>query len=263
MDFNNIFSNKRKRRHEKEFKYNTLNDPAYQAYKEAYERQASGEMSNTLGKLSTMTGGVPSSYAVSAASQNYAKTMSKLYDKVPQLVDAAYSRYNSDRRAGLEEEKLDAQYARDDYSRYKDSRDFEYTKSRDKKKDEEWQKNYFREVGNDKFKNNLALKKQKLDENAFNFEKWNSNRKNALSERKQALDEEKFNFQRESSDKKNSFEKDKYDYQKNAFDYKKVASMAEDFFKSDNPEKWLSENAKYLTAEEYMWILKAEKERYE
>lgn len=224
-----------------EFKYNTANDNAYQSYKESYERQADAGLKNVLGNMASMTGGIPSSYAGTSAGQAYSKTMSGLYEKVPQLIDAAYSRYNYDRMARLDEDKFNAdrndekykRYAdeRDfNYTRYDDQRDYEYKNSRDKASDEQWEKTYNRESNNDAVKNKLSAKKQQLEENKFSMDKANNSFKNQLEMRKQK-------------------------YKENSFDYTKTAGLIEECINSGDTEKWLSENAKYLTAEEYLWII--------
>jgi len=82
-----------------EFSYDYLNDPLYQQYAKSYGIQGDMARQDTLGDIASMTGGLPSSYAVTAAQQAQNSWNSALNDMIPQLHDAAYRRYMGDYEA--------------------------------------------------------------------------------------------------------------------------------------------------------------------
>ncbi len=77
----------------KEFSYNPYEDELYEFYKQQYLREGSRAMEDLLGELSASTGGIASSYAVSAAAQARENYNHKLTDKIPELYEAAYEQY--------------------------------------------------------------------------------------------------------------------------------------------------------------------------
>ena len=79
------------------FTYNPSTDPSYQAYRSQYLREGQRALQNTLAQASAMTGGRPSSYAVSAAAQQNNYYNSQLADKIPELYNQAYNRYMTDK----------------------------------------------------------------------------------------------------------------------------------------------------------------------
>lgn len=84
--------------------YNPATDPTYGAYKKQYLREADRTTEDVLGQYAALTGGMPSTAAVSAAAQagNYYK--GQLADKIPELEQLAYQRYLSElegKRANL------------------------------------------------------------------------------------------------------------------------------------------------------------------
>ena len=75
------------------FTYDPETDPSMQAYRRAYLREADRGMRDTMGAYAGMTQGVPSSAAITAASQAGDYYRAQLADKVPELEANAYSRY--------------------------------------------------------------------------------------------------------------------------------------------------------------------------
>lgn len=69
-------------------------DPAVSAYKKQYMRQADRTMEDTLGKYATMTGGLPSTAAVTAASQSADNTKAQFSALLPELEQQAYDRWS-------------------------------------------------------------------------------------------------------------------------------------------------------------------------
>ena len=74
------------------FAYNPDKDPIASAYKKTYLREADRTMQDTLGQYSTMTGGIPSTQAVAAASQTADNYKAQLSAQLAQLGEQAYNR---------------------------------------------------------------------------------------------------------------------------------------------------------------------------
>ena len=121
-----------------QFRYDYREDPNYTALRKEYLREADRSAENTLGAYAAMTGGMPSTAALTAAQQaaDYQKT--QLTDSIPRLYELAYAAYqNNDAqdRANLE---LLAALEKSDYQRYQDQlrqansdRDFSYRRYQD------------------------------------------------------------------------------------------------------------------------------------
>ncbi|MBQ1252016.1 MAG: hypothetical protein IIY02_03785 [Firmicutes bacterium] len=101
-----------------DFTYDPESDPAYGTYAKQYRREGQRAAAHALGEAAMMTGGVPSSAAVSAAAQAGQYYAAQFSDRLPSLMEAAYAR-NADRQAMLLK-ALEANNAADDraYQRY-------------------------------------------------------------------------------------------------------------------------------------------------
>jgi hypothetical protein len=75
------------------FSYDKNQDPNYSAYKKEYLREGERATQNALAQGAMLTGGIPSSYAQTAATQAGDYYASKLSDKLPELYESAYGRY--------------------------------------------------------------------------------------------------------------------------------------------------------------------------
>ena len=75
------------------FSYDPATDPQYAAYRKQYAREGQRATADTLGQLAAMTGGMPSSYAVTAAQQAGDYYAAQMADKIPELYQAAYQMY--------------------------------------------------------------------------------------------------------------------------------------------------------------------------
>lgn len=133
----------------KSFSYNPYDDDLYEFYRQQYIREGDRAMEDLLGELSVSTGGVASSYAVSAAAQARENYNRKLTDKIPQLYEDAYERYidgieKDESTFKLLQDLSDGEYKRYldsielynkerelDYKREADAREEEYNQSRD------------------------------------------------------------------------------------------------------------------------------------
>ena len=80
-------------RNRKDFTYNPEKDPLYSSYKKQYTREGKRATEDVLGDVAALTGGLPSSYAVTAAGQTANNYAGALADKVPELYDVAYNKY--------------------------------------------------------------------------------------------------------------------------------------------------------------------------
>lgn len=84
------------------FSYNPETDPMYSAYKKTYLREADRAAQDAMAQASTMSGGRPSSYAISAAQQAGNYYRGQLNDAIPTLQQNAYQRYLGDYNANLQ-----------------------------------------------------------------------------------------------------------------------------------------------------------------
>ena len=100
--------------------YDPDNDPVWQAYQKQYRREGQRATQDALGRYAAMTGGVPSSYAMTAASQAGDYYAAQLSDRLPELYDNAYARYlrEYERQIGLADAYED--YGKTEYDRYRD-----------------------------------------------------------------------------------------------------------------------------------------------
>ena len=99
-------------------------------------------MQNVLGQIASRTGGLASSYAATAAQQEYNQFMS-------QLEDVARQMYSSDRSDLLDKANMYRQLGQDDYNKYLDEwnqwntdRNFNYGAYRDSVADQQWQNQF-------------------------------------------------------------------------------------------------------------------------
>ena len=112
------------------FRYDQDTDPAWQALQKQYRREGQRATEDVLGRVSGLTGGKPSSYAVTAAAQAGNRYAAELSDRLPELYQSAYSRYLQDyeRQLGLAEEY--GRLGQEEYDRYRDSLS-QYNRDRD------------------------------------------------------------------------------------------------------------------------------------
>ena len=106
------------------FEYNPATDAAYQAYARQYTQLGNEGARDTLADVSAQTGGMPSSYAVSAAQQVRNNANQQLTAQIPSLMQAAYEKYRADANDNLA--TLSALQGLDDaaYNRFATDREF-------------------------------------------------------------------------------------------------------------------------------------------
>lgn len=142
------------------FSYDPATDQAYQAYAKEYGRLGDIAREDTLGDVANNTGGLVSSYATTAAAQAQNQYNQALTDKIPELMQAAYARYNDDFNNNLN--MIGVLRGLDDsqYNRFADQRDFNrsvfegdrqynYQLGRDAVADSQWQQQFDYNAGRD------------------------------------------------------------------------------------------------------------------
>lgn len=75
------------------FSYDAEKDPMFQQYRKTYLREGQRANEDTMGNYAAMTGGMPSTAAVNAASQAQDYYNAKMSDKIPELYTLAYQMY--------------------------------------------------------------------------------------------------------------------------------------------------------------------------
>lgn len=108
-----------------DFSYDAESDPTYQNYRKAYTREGQRATQDVLGAASALTGGLPSTAAVTAAAQQGNYYAAQLADKIPELEQQAYDRYVD--RYSMDVQNLGLLREQDelDYGRYTDQLNME------------------------------------------------------------------------------------------------------------------------------------------
>lgn len=109
----------------KPFSYDANSDPLYQIYKDRYIMGGQRAMENAMGQAAQLTGGYGNTYAQTVGQQQYQQYMEGLNDKVPELAQQAYTRYQGEGDRLMQNYQLlqsadDAAYGRwaDSYNRW-------------------------------------------------------------------------------------------------------------------------------------------------
>lgn len=100
------------------FRYDPETDPVYASYRKTYTREGRRAGEDTLGQYAALTGGRPSTAAVTASQQAGNYYSAKLADKVPELYKDAYDRYLQEYQQKLNSLKLLGQDDAREYGRY-------------------------------------------------------------------------------------------------------------------------------------------------
>ena len=115
------------------FSYDAARDPLYSQYKKTYNREGQRATADALGQAAAASGGIPSSYAATAAAQAGNYYAAQLSDKIPELYEMAYSRYLNEANKDLTAlnavqgaEQLDYTKYLDELNQYNTDRSFGY-----------------------------------------------------------------------------------------------------------------------------------------
>ena len=120
------------------FSYDHGTDPLYGSYKKQYLREGDRAVQNAMGDYASMTGGIPSTAAMSAATQAGDYYATRLSDKIPELQQLAYQMYMNEGSEMRSQIGLLQGMSDSDYGRHRDSvgdwqydRNFDYQKYMD------------------------------------------------------------------------------------------------------------------------------------
>lgn len=120
------------------FHYDANKDPLYKQIKKNYQNTANDVIENTMGSYAGMTGGVPSSYAASAAAQAGAAHLQKADDMIPELYQLAYSKYADDKADLYKQYGIYQGLENQEYNRGLDEREWNRTIEND-----QWNKDVY------------------------------------------------------------------------------------------------------------------------
>ena len=116
-----------------DFSYDPETDPLYSQYKKQYNREGDRAVEDALGAAAAASGGIPSSYASTAAGQAGNYYAAQLTDKIPDLYQLAYQKYLNDyemKRSDLSmvqgAEQIDYSKYLNDLAQYNTDRAFDY-----------------------------------------------------------------------------------------------------------------------------------------
>lgn len=116
-----------------DFSYDPETDPLYSQYKKQYSREGDRAVEDALGAAAAASGGIPSSYASTAAGQAGNYYAAQLTDKIPDLYQLAYQKYLNDyemKRSDLSmvqgAEQIDYSKYLNDLAQYNTDRAFDY-----------------------------------------------------------------------------------------------------------------------------------------
>ena len=100
-----------------DFSYDPATDPLYQNYRQQYTREGQRATADALG-IAAASGGLPSSYAQTAANQASNYYAAQMTDMIPQLYQLAYDRYLNDYNMMLSDLGVVQGQEENDYNKY-------------------------------------------------------------------------------------------------------------------------------------------------
>lgn len=116
-----------------DFSYDPETDQLYSQYRKQYAREGQRATQDALGTAAAASGGIPSSYAVNAATQAGDYYASQMTDKIPELYQLAYNKYMNDYNMKLSDlgavqgaEQNDYDKYLNDLQQYNTNRSFDY-----------------------------------------------------------------------------------------------------------------------------------------
>lgn len=235
----------------KDFSYDYKTDPAFQAYATKYGLLGDQAMADTLGDVAGMTGGIPSSYAVTAAAQAKNNYNGQITDSIPALMEAAYNKYQNGITNDMNLASTMSGVDANQYSQFSDNKnsamdsakylaDFGYNASRDTVSDSQYNKEFDYMATRDQIEDDQWMKQYTAEEQQRIISNAMDNKQINISEGNLALSKLKY------SDDKNATETDTSYY----------GGMYQEMVGSGDPEGWLAENASALTKEELEWLKK-------
>ncbi len=154
----------------KPFSYDAVSDPLYQQYRKQYTREADRSAEDVLGKAAVMTGGMPSTAAVTASQQASDYQMSQMTDKIPELQQLAYGMYMDG--INLDRQNLNTLIGLEDnnYSRWLSNRDYLYQLARDQVGDQQYADSLAYQKEQDKLKYDYQKERDAIDDARYDAE---------------------------------------------------------------------------------------------
>ena len=101
-----------------DFSYDPATDPLYQNYRKQYTREGQRATADTLVAAAAASGGIPSSYATTAAAQAGNYYAAQMTDKIPELYQLAYNQYLNDYNMQLSDLGVVQGAEQSDYDKY-------------------------------------------------------------------------------------------------------------------------------------------------
>lgn len=101
-----------------DFSYDPATDPLYQNYRKQYTREGQRATADTLGAAAAASGGIPSSYATTAAAKAGNYYAAQMTDKIPELYQLAYNQYLNDYNMQLSDLGVVQGAEQSDYDKY-------------------------------------------------------------------------------------------------------------------------------------------------
>lgn len=145
----------------REFSYDPATDPNTKYYTDMYRREGQRAMRDTLGSLSSATGGNPSSYAAAAAAQANNYYAQQLTDKYPELYQQAYENFLSEYSRAYQTAGAYQQQEQTEYQKYIDRLNLQYQEEQAKAAAE--QQAFENEYLMRQYEDELALNLRQLD----------------------------------------------------------------------------------------------------
>lgn len=115
------------------FSYDPETDPLYSQYRKQYAREGQRATADALGAAAAASGGIPSSYAATAAGQAGDYYAARMTDKIPELQQLAYNQYMNDHSMKLSDlnavqgaEQSDYMKFLNELGQYNTDRSFDY-----------------------------------------------------------------------------------------------------------------------------------------
>jgi hypothetical protein len=142
------------------FKYNFNEDPMYRMYRDQYRQQGRTAMQDTMGQAAKLTGGYGSSYAQTAAQQQYQNYLQQLNNVIPELRNQAYQEW-----------KAEGEDLKDKYNLTNTAYNNEYQQYRNNVSD--WQQDRSFDQSAYDTERNFDYSKYQSDRNYWNQEYWN------------------------------------------------------------------------------------------
>ncbi len=120
------------------FSYDAESDPLYQQYSKAYTREGQRATEDAIGAAAAASGGIPSSYAATAAAQAGNYYAAQKTDKIPELYQIAFEKYLNDYQTQHNNlsmlqnaEQIDYSKYLNDLGQYNNERNFGYAQMLD------------------------------------------------------------------------------------------------------------------------------------